>query len=119
VTDSDAEDLYLRISRRDDVCRGAIHHHVVTRQGHRLAELDFSYLPELVNVEIDGHEGHDDPVARQRDRRRDALLGEMGWTVLRFTYWQLVDEPQWVIDRVRATVVRRRRESFPPLPFHG
>jgi very-short-patch-repair endonuclease len=107
VTDSDAEDLYLKLARKDAVCRAPIHHHVVTRHGHRFAELDFSYLPELVNVEI-GREGHDDPVASQRDKRRDALLGEMGWVVLRFTYWQLVREPEWVIARVRTTLELRK-----------
>jgi hypothetical protein len=108
VTDSEAEDLYMRLARKDPSCRGWVHHHVVTRHGQHLAELDFAYLAELVNVEIDGDEAHDNPVAGQRDKRRDALLGEMGWIVLRFTYWQLVDEPEWVIDRVRATLSQRR-----------
>jgi very-short-patch-repair endonuclease len=108
VTDSEAEDLYLRLARRDPTCAEAVHHFVVTRHGQHLAELDFAYPLGMVDVEIDGDESHSDPVAKQRDKRRDALLAEMGWVVLRFTYWQLVDEPDWVIDRVRATVLRRR-----------
>lgn len=112
VTDSEAEDLYIRLARKDPVGRALVHHHVVTRYGQHLAELDFAYLPELVDVEIDGDEAHDDPVAGQRDKRRDALLGEMGWVVLRFTYWQLVDEPEWVIDRVCATLAHRRERRF-------
>jgi predicted RNA-binding protein YlqC (UPF0109 family) len=60
VTDSEAEDLFIRIVRKHPRCEGWVHHHVVTRSGHHLAELDFAYLPELLNVEIDGDESTPD-----------------------------------------------------------
>jgi very-short-patch-repair endonuclease len=118
VTDSEAENLYIRLARKHDLHRGMVHHYVVQRNGQHLGELDFAYTAELLNVEIDGDESHADPVAAQRDKRRDALLGEMGWTVLRFTYWQLVREPDWVADRVRA-VLERCRETSIQQRFHG
>jgi hypothetical protein len=108
VTDSEAEDLFIRLARTHGAPRGYVHHHVVHDAGRHIAELDFAYLEELVDIEVDGDEFHADPASVQRDKRRDALLIEMGWIVLRFTYWQLVREPEWVFERIRKTVALRR-----------
>jgi hypothetical protein len=112
VTDSEAEDLYIRITKKRPATRGWVHHHVLTRNGYHLFELDFAYLLERLNIEIDGEEHHSGPVAGPRDKRRDALVKGMGWEVLRFTYWQLVDEPDWVLDRVEETLAHRRRRQL-------
>jgi very-short-patch-repair endonuclease len=35
------------------------------------------------------------------DRERDVELTVAGWTVLRFTYEQVIKRPRWVADRIR------------------
>jgi very-short-patch-repair endonuclease len=110
ITDSVAEDLFLSLARRRGY--GFTHHHVV-RDATFFAELDFASLPERVNIEIDGAKAHGDPVAQQRDRNRDAELIRRGWLVLRFTYWDLIQQPDWVFECIGEALAQRRASSFP------
>ena len=106
VTDSDAEDLFIEMAEHRGLA--FVHHFVVQDPGFR-AELDFAEVPIRLDVEIDGGKGHNDPVAVQRDKNRDAELISRGWTVLRFTYWDLIRRPDWVFETIR--VVQARREA--------
>jgi very-short-patch-repair endonuclease len=42
----------------------------------------------------------------QRDRRRQNRLIAAGWTVLRFTWWDLTERPDDVLAQIRAAVAR-------------
>lgn len=53
-------------------------------------------------VELDGARHHTSPEARQRDLRRDRLLAAAGWLVLRFTYADVVRDPEGVRQQVLA-----------------
>lgn len=117
VTDSAAEDLFLRLARRYRLPQGLVHHHVVRDEGPRraggfVAELDFAYVAERLAIEIDGDRFHCDPVSGEADRHRDSELGRRGWAVLRFTYWQLCNEPEWVARCVKETLAARRLHLF-------
>jgi very-short-patch-repair endonuclease len=105
VTDSEAEDLFKAVAKR----RGYdfTFHHVV-QDPFIFEELDFASLPELVDIEIDGGEAHDDPAAVQRDKNRDAELESRGWAVLRFTYWDLINRPDWVFEKIAMTLENSR-----------
>ena len=70
--------------------------------------MDLASLPEKVDIEIDGGEAHDNPAAGQRDKNRDAELESRGWVVLRFTYWDLVERPDWVFEKISMTLEMRR-----------
>jgi very-short-patch-repair endonuclease len=64
-------------------------------------------LPQLkIAVEIDGLAHHHDVDAFQRDRTRQNALVAAGWTVLRFTWWDLKNRPDYVVAVVRAAVAR-------------
>jgi very-short-patch-repair endonuclease len=104
VTDSDAEDLFIDMAKR----RGLrfVHHFVVQGAGFR-AQLDFAEPSVLLDIEIDGGKDHDDPVAVQRDKNRDAELSSRGWAVLRFTYWDLIKKPEWVFEVIEASIGMR------------
>ncbi|MCU1421557.1 MAG: hypothetical protein JWN36_1208 [Microbacteriaceae bacterium] len=56
---------------------------------------------ERVVVELDGHY-HAEPGQFARDRARDARLTAMGYHVLRFTYWQVMDDWDSVSLSVRS-----------------
>ena len=59
--------------------------------------------PEVkLAVELDGARFHTDPEARQRDLARDAALASIGWVVLRFTYAEVLRDPNGVRARVLA-----------------
>ena len=72
--------------------------------GGIIAELDFAHLRARIAIEVDGRAFHSDERAFERDRLRQNHLVLLGWRVLRFTWAQITEEPESVIDRVRAAV---------------
>jgi uncharacterized protein DUF559 len=75
--------------------------------GTRLARLDGAYLREKVALEFDGADPHGLPEAVFRDRWRQNGLPELGWTVLRFTWWDVMRDPDGVAAIVQRTLRRR------------
>lgn len=57
-------------------------------------------------IEVDGFAFHTDHAAFENDRRRQNALTLAGWTVLRFTWHQLTDEPERVIGDIRRAISR-------------
>ncbi len=68
-----------------------------------LERVDFVVGDRLV-IEVDSEAHHGSDGQRRRDRRRDALLACLGFLVLRFDYWQIIEEPQTVVAAVRSYV---------------
>lgn len=55
-------------------------------------------------VEFDGWEFHGDREAFEHDRRRRNELVLAGYTVLNFTWRQVTEDPEWVIDCIRRAL---------------
>ena len=60
-------------------------------------------------LEADSFEWHGDRTALRRDARRYDLLVANGWTVLRFSWEDVMHDPDFVRAVLRATVVRTER----------
>jgi very-short-patch-repair endonuclease len=75
-------------------------------RGRRIARVDLAWPSRWVAVEADGREYHDKPEAlyRDRDRQNDVVIG--GWTVLRFTWYDVVHRPVQVVEQVRAALAQ-------------
>jgi hypothetical protein len=71
-------------------------------------EVDFHWPDARLIVETDGHEHHGTRAAFERDRARDQALVAAGWTVVRFTYRQVLEEPA----RVRDVLLSVRSRSL-------
>ena len=69
-------------------------------------EVDAVWEGHRLVVELDGYEHHHTRAAFERDRNRDALLRAEGWTVLRFSWRQVVHEPETVVAALRATLTQ-------------
>lgn len=67
---------------------------------------DVDFLVGTVVIECDGYEFHSKLEDFCNDRRRDQLLTAMGYTVLRFTYWDCVYRMDYVLSTI-ATVLAR------------
>lgn len=81
---------------------GRIDSHKFRRQ-HTIAQYvaDFACERLRLVIEIDGSvHARDDVVTR--DHFRQVELESLGWTVLRFTNDQALEEPQRIIDAIRA-----------------
>ena len=70
----------------------------------RVGWVDFLLQGWLV-IEVDGFSVHRDRF--NEDRRRDAELTRLGLVVLRFTYYDVLNRPEWVLQVVRETLVAR------------
>ena len=65
-----------------------------------------SSLVELV-VEVDSYAFHSSRRAFERDRRKQAELQGLGFEVLRFTWLQITERPEWVVAQIAARLAAR------------
>jgi very-short-patch-repair endonuclease len=70
-------------------------------------EVDFLWREQRLIVETDGFEFHSSRQQFESDRRRDAELAARGFTVIRITWRQLVDEPEAGLVRLARALARR------------
>ena len=68
-----------------------------------VGRVDFVWRKGHVVVEVDGRQ-HSAPLDRRADRIRDERLGGVGWTIIRITRWQLVNEPEKHVARILAAL---------------
>ena len=70
----------------------------------RRFRLDVAF-PELrLDVEVDGWAYHRTKEQRQADAERDNLLTQAGWRVLRFTWEDVRDRPDYVLGMIRSVL---------------
>lgn len=73
---------------------------VDTSDGRRM-RLDATYDDQRLVIELDGHATHATRRQRQADAERDARLLADGWRVVRFTYEDVVERPEYVVATIR------------------
>lgn len=73
----------------------------------RIVKLDRAWPEAKLAVELDGARHHTSPEDRQADLARDRALAAAGWVVLRFTYADVLRDPEGV--RARVLEVYRMR----------
>jgi hypothetical protein len=79
-----------------DICAGLPRPIVNSRLGDY--EPDFLWREQRLIVETDGRETHATRAAFERDRARDAELTADGYRVVRFTWRQVRDEPDRIVE---------------------
>jgi very-short-patch-repair endonuclease len=66
--------------------------------------IDLAFLDAKVAVEVDGWAWHVDVDRFRADRHKGNALTRAGWTVLRFTWHDLVHRPAYVVAEIRAAL---------------
>ncbi|MGY1600985.1 endonuclease domain-containing protein [Geodermatophilus sp. SYSU D00815] len=84
--------------------------YTVQLPGRRI-RLDRAWPEAKLAVELDGAQHHTSPEQRQKDLARDRELAALGWVVLRFTYADVLRDP----DGVRAKVLEVYRARMEQL----
>lgn len=69
--------------------------------------VDFLWPGQRLILEVDGRDTHGDPLAFEEDRRRDQIQAAAGYTVIRVTWRQLVEQPMAVLARLAQALARR------------
>jgi Protein of unknown function (DUF559) len=99
LTRSELEERFLTICEEAGVSRPSVNAWVALDGGG--AEVDFSWPERRLIAEADGYRTHGTRGAFERDRHRDRQLVLAGWRVVRFTWRQLVTEPDEVASTIR------------------
>jgi len=101
LTRSELEERFLALVRQAGLPVPEVNAHIPLADG-AVIEVDFLFRAARLVVETDGRATHATRRAFEQDRRRDQLLRLSGFTVIRFTYNQVVNRP----DEVLATLAR-------------
>lgn len=82
---------------------------IVDEAGRVIYRLDLAYPEWLLGIELDGRGIHEAPEAVFADRRRQNYLTARGWTILRFTWFDVTRRPAYVVSAVRDTLSQLKR----------
>ena len=80
-------------------------------------EVDLLCADARVAIELDGGQHLADPIAYRRDRRKDQLLQENGYIVLRFLAEDIGKELDEVLDAILRVLARRRQSAAKAEPL--
>ena len=108
-SDSVLEEIMYRTVWSGDLPRPHVQYPL--RIDGRNLRLDFAYPEIKFDIESDGRRTHEGDDAFENDRERDARLVAHGWVVARFTWKQLHEEPDWVVETIR-TIHAERTQLF-------
>ncbi|WP_439660666.1 endonuclease domain-containing protein [Lentzea sp. HUAS TT2] len=96
-----------RLALRDAGLMLPIAQHEVFDGGDLVARLDAAYPERRLGIEFDGAV-HNAPRALYRDRQRQNRLLQLGWSLLRFTWWDVVHDPAGYVAVVRRELERQQ-----------
>jgi hypothetical protein len=102
---SAAERLAIRLLRRAGVTGWRANIPISDDTG-TIGDGDLVFEKERLVVELDGWAYHSSPERFQRDRTRQNRLVAAGWTVLRFTWRDLVDRPEEFVRTIQITLAK-------------
>ncbi len=68
--------------------------------------VDVAFRPLMLAIEVDGRAFHTDRRTFQRDRSRQNRLMNAGWTVLRYTWEDVTQRPEHVVNQILAACSR-------------
>jgi very-short-patch-repair endonuclease len=94
LTRSEAEEALLALVHRAQLAQPLINANVA---GY---EVDFLWRQERLVVEVDGYAFHSGRGSFERDHRRDLDLRAAGFGVMRVTWRQIAEQPEYVLVRL-------------------
>ena len=98
-TDSVLESAFADLCEQEHL-RRPVYQYAVKAAGDRF--IDFAYPDLMLAIEVDGFEHHATRAGFIGDRVRGNELALLGWTVLHFTWEQVIHQPGYVANVVRA-----------------
>ena len=103
-TESELEDLFVAFCAAHDIEPPLRQRNLGEARPKRV---DFVYFHARLVIELDGRAYHDSKTDADEDRWRDVELAAMGMRVMRFTWRDLVQRPDWCARQLRAAIAAR------------
>ena len=104
VTESALEDLFLKTVAELGLPTPITQFVVRDDEDEFVCRSDFAYPKSRVLIELDSEAHHLDRMAFRRDRAKQNRAVVLGWTVLRFTWWDLKQDPYGVGAQIRESL---------------
>jgi len=99
------ESRFVDLTRRHELPPPVLQHEV-WHAGRLVARIDAAYPDLRLAIEVDGFESHTSPDTFQHDRTRQNYLVALGWTVLRFTWHDIVHDAAAVARTIHEAITR-------------
>lgn len=97
---SELERIAVRLLRAAGITGFVLNHHTVLPSG-RPVELDIAFPALGIALELDGYAYHASPEAMRADLQRSNEIMAAGWVLRRYTYTDLLGDPDGFIASVR------------------
>jgi len=104
--DSEIEIAFMRLVRAAGLPPAIHQYEVVDDHGDLLGRADAAWPNHRVLVEVDGFSAHGTPSAMQRDLARQNGLVLAGWTVIRFTWHDVIRRPKWAANQIERAIAQ-------------
>jgi predicted transcriptional regulator of viral defense system/very-short-patch-repair endonuclease len=85
-----------------------VRQHPLFKDGRLMRVYDFAYPDVCLGIEAQSYEHHDGRLPWSKDQTKDNAANILGWATLRYTYYDIRERPQEVVEEVRATLEQRR-----------
>jgi very-short-patch-repair endonuclease len=102
VTESALEDMFRKLVTEEGLADPQPQFEVRDEYGGLVCRADFAYPSVRVLIELDSEAHHLDRLTFRRDRSKQNRAVVLGWTVLRYTWWDLADRRYDVAAEVRS-----------------
>lgn len=104
--DSVLEAMLARLVTRHDLPPFEFQYEVQGASAGAVARVDMAWPRWKLAVEVDGLHAHSTAAQLQSDWHRQNALVELGWSLLRFTWADIVRQPRAVVDQIARRVAR-------------
>ena len=102
--EAESERRLHRLLQRAGI-QGWVANHAVFERGRLVARIDVAFPGLKLAIEVDGFAYHSDRSRFQRDRTRQNDLTSLGWRIVRFTWADLVERPDYVLRTIQHYVM--------------
>ena len=106
ATESALEDLFCKVVDQAGLAEPKSQYVVRNASDGFVCRADFAYPERRLLIELDSEAHHMDRDTFRRDRSKQNSVHILGWTVLRYTWWDLTHEPYRVVAELRAALAR-------------
>lgn len=104
LTESQIEAELFRLLKEAGIDLPEAQVRIHRRGGAIIARVDFIFHEVMLVIELDGFNFHADPQSFRRDRRSQNALVLEGYRVLRFSAWDVMAAPEYVVSQVMAAL---------------